>query len=124
MFGIDRKRQAVEETPALRRRAGEQRVHCRHQPDRSQMISEGRCRPYRFAIDPAAALVERAILGRTLNSGAERHQSQRAFDLGSHGPRAVAFVKRYFTKRRPPQTAPLGPTSTIVAASASSEAEW
>ncbi len=44
MLGIDRERQAIEEAPALRRRAGKQRVHRRHQPDHAQMIGEGRGR--------------------------------------------------------------------------------
>src|SRR5665647_2875815 len=44
MLGIDGEHQAVEETAARGSRAGEQRVHGRHQPHHAQMIGEGRRR--------------------------------------------------------------------------------
>ena len=59
MLGIDRQHQAVEEAPALGGRAGEQRVHRRHQPDHAQMIGEGRGRADRLAVDAAFARAAR-----------------------------------------------------------------
>ena len=53
MLGIDRERQAIEKAPPLRRRADEQRIHRRHQPDHAQMIGERRGRGDRLAVDPA-----------------------------------------------------------------------
>ncbi len=107
MLGIDRKCETVKKTPALRRRAGEQRVHCRHQPYDPQMIGEGRRRWRRLAIDPVSALdCGVVIIGRSsLYSGAERRQSQGALDFGSDGPRPVTLAEGHFIESGPAQTA-------------------
>ena len=42
MAGVDRQHEAVEETPPLARRAGEQRIHRRRQPDDAQMSVKAR----------------------------------------------------------------------------------
>ena len=105
MLGIDRQRQAIEKAAALRRRADEQRIHRRHQPDHAQVIGESGSRSDRFTIDPAFALHQRAVFGRPLDAGAERGEPQRALDLGGHRPGAVALVERHLLERGAAQTA-------------------
>ena len=53
--GIDREHQAIEEAPALARRAREQAVHRRRQPDDTQMLGEGGGGRDGDTLDPAAA---------------------------------------------------------------------
>ena len=62
VFGIDRKREAIEKAPPLRRRADEQGVHRRHQPNHAEMIGEGGGRGDRLAIDPAFAQDGRVVV--------------------------------------------------------------
>ena len=54
MLGVHREHQAVEEAPALGRRAVEQRVHRRRQPDDAQVIGESGGRRHRLAVDAVA----------------------------------------------------------------------
>ena len=64
MLGVDRERQAIEKAPALGRRADEQRIHRRHQPDHAQMIGKRRGRRDRLAIDAVFALDGGAVVRR------------------------------------------------------------
>ena len=92
VLGIDRKRQTVEEAAALRRRADEQGVHRRHQPDDAKMIGKRRGRTDRLTIDAAFALRRRTVFGRPLDTGAERGKPKRAFDFGGDRPGTVALA--------------------------------
>ena len=106
MLGIDRERQAVEEAPALRWRAGEQRIHRRHQPDHAQVIGEGRgrSRPARGRSGICAAIVAPSS-ERPLDAGAERGKPERALDFGGDRPGAVAFAERDLVERGAAQAA-------------------
>ena len=105
MFGIDRRRQAIEKTSPLRRRANEQRIHRRHQPDDAKVISESRSRSDRFTIDPADAVTDGAVFGFALDAGAERSEPQRAFDFGGDSPGTVTLLECHFLKRGAAQAA-------------------
>ena len=105
VLGIDRERQPIEKPPPFRRRADEERIHRRRQPDHTHMIGEGGRGTHRLAIDPAFALSVRAIVGRALDAGAERCKPERALDLGGHRPGAVAFLEGHFVQRRTAQPA-------------------
>ncbi len=101
VLGVDGERQAVEEPPALRRRASEQRVERGCQPHHTQMIGKSRRGAGRLPINPAFAHRRCGIFlfRRPLDAGAERGQPQRALDLGRNRPRAIAFGERHFVKR-------------------------
>ena len=105
MLGIDREHQPIEEAPALRWSAGEQRVHRRHEPDHAQVIGERRGRADRLAVDPAFALDCRAVLDRPFDPGAERRQPQRALDFGGDRPGTVALAERHLIERGAAQAA-------------------
>src|SRR5262249_45893247 len=105
MFGVDRERQTIEKTPALRGRAVKQAVHRRNQPYDSQVISESRSRGHRFSIDAALAYCGCRVLRRRVNPGAQRRQSEGALDFRSYCPRAVAFIERDFAESGAAQAA-------------------
>ena len=94
MLGVDRQHQPVEKPPPFRCGPHEQPVHRRCQPHHAQMIAEGGGGTHRLAVDPAAPAGSGFLRNRRIDAGAERRQSQRAFDLGGHRPRAVALDYR------------------------------
>ena len=139
MLGVDREHQAIEEAPALGRRAGEQRVHRRHQPDDAQMIGEGRGRADRLAVDPAFALERRAFFrgGRSMPVPSVASPSAPSISAATaQEPSPSLNATSSSVARRRPRPgarnemasirlvlpAPFGPTSTIDVAPASSDA--
>jgi hypothetical protein len=104
VLGVDRERQPVEKPPPLGRRADEQRVHGRREPDHAQMIGESRGGAHRLAVDPAgrcAAYRRR----RRFDAGAERGEPEHAFDFGGDRPGSVALGERHVVQRGAAQPA-------------------
>ena len=106
MFGIDGEHEAVEEAPAFRRRAVEQRIHRGNEPDHPQVVGKRRGGGNRLAVDPALARGRRDVAGRRFDAGSERRETERALDVARRRPGAVTFGKRQLVERRAAQAAP------------------
>ncbi len=106
MFGVDGEHQAVEEAPAFRRRAVEQRIHRRNEPDHPQVVGKRRGGGNRLAIDAALARGRHDVAGRRFDAGSERCETEGALDVARRRPGAVTFGKRQLVERRASQAAP------------------
>ena len=103
VLGVGRQHQAIQELAALRRGAGKQAIHRRHQPEDAQMIGE-RGRRHRFAVDAAFAR-DVLVIRRRFDAGAQHGDAKAAFDFRRYRPRSVALAESHFFHRRVAQAA-------------------
>ncbi len=106
MFRIDSEYEPIEKAATLGRRAVEQPVHGRHQPNHAQMIGKGRRGRHRLAVDAAFAREHRVVTRERFDAGAQSGKPQRPFYIGRDRPRSIPFGKRDVFQRRAPKAAP------------------
>ena len=104
MLRIDREHEPIEETPPLVRRAGEQPVHRRRQPDEAQMFGESARGGDRRAVDSVEPFGG-AILDRRLQSDAELMTRAVLLDLDRDGEPAAPADTRAFAQIGAPEPA-------------------
>ena len=105
VVAIHRQHQTVEEAPAVARRAAEQAVHGRRQPDDPQVIGKGPRGANGRPLDPVASLGWVECTGR-FEPGAELLANSIGLDLDGHRPAAGPADAGHLGKLRPAQAAP------------------
>src|SRR5271168_2334265 len=101
---IDRQHETIEKAPSLARRAGEQTVHRRGQPDQPDMVGEGARRSDRRPVD-AIEPFGRRFAARRLHPDAEMSALSLLLDLERYGEAAGAADPRAGGEVGAPQAA-------------------